>query len=762
MNAGIVKPGAIGQPFSRVDGRLKTTGAATFTAEYRIPNVAYAALVFSHIARGRITAIDTRQAENAPGVLTVITHENAPQMQQTPVFGSASDDSAAPGAASSSIPYLNTDAVYFYGQPVAVIVGTTLEQAEHAATLVSVSYQEEAAKLSFQAEKANAFEPANVLGENPEYRQGDVEKAYAEACYKVDHVYTTPPFNHNAIELHATLAIWSEDERSLTVYDSTQYVIGIQKMLAKKFSLDEAQVRVIAPFVGGGFGGKGNAWAHVPLAVAAAKVAKRPVKLVLSRAGVHYTVGGRTPSEQRVALAANDKGELTALIHTGITQTTAQNDFPEQFTFPARHLYKAENMWLLQKIMYLDVVPNTFMRAPGESIGTFALESALDELAHQLGMDPVELRARNEPDVDPTTGAPFSMRNVAHAYRVGAEKFGWVQRHPTPGTTRAGRFLVGYGVATAYYPAYQFPAAAKVQVYADGTAVAQSAMHEMGMGSATAQAQNLADALGLPFDKVRFEYGDSRFPEAPVAGGSNSTISVGAAVQAACDRMKQTLHGLVAEDDASPLIDTRLNEVEFRDGGIYSRKDPTRGETFAAILSRLGMDNIEAEGAAAPGADATTYSMGSYGAQFCEVRVDADTGEVRVTRFLGVFDCGRILNPQTAISQWRGGITMGIGMALTEAALFDERKGRIVNPSLAEYHIPVNLDVPAIEIHFLDIPDPQTPMGAHGIGEIGITGVAAAVANAVFNATGKRIRDLPITLDKLLGSVPDMDVSDYM
>ena len=509
-------------------------------------------------------------------------------------------------------------------------------------------------------------------GKTPHTEKAMPKRLTRKPRYKVDHLYTTPPFNHNAIELHATLAIWSEDEQSLTVYDSTQYVIGIQKMLAKKFSLDAAQVRVIASFVGGGFGGKGNAWAHVSLAVAAAKVVKRPVKLVLSRAGVHYTVGGRTPSEQRVALAANDKGELTALIHTGITQTTAHNDFPEQFTFPARHLYKAESMWLLQKIMHLDVVPNTFMRAPGESIGTFALESALDELAHQLGMDPVELRARNEPDADPITGMPFSMRNLAHAYRVGAEKFGWAQRNATPGTTRAGRFLVGYGVATAYYPAYQFPAAAKVQVYADGTAVAQSAMHEMGMGSATVQAQNLADELGLPFDKVRFEYGDSQFPEAPVAGGSNSTISVGAAVQAACDTVKRTMHGLISEDNASPLIDTRLDAVEFRDGGIYSTKDPTQGETFAAILARLGMDKLEAEGAAAPGADAMQYSMGSYGAQFCEVRVDEDTGEVRVSRFLGVFDCGRILNPKTATSQWRGGITMGLGMALTEAALFDD------------------------------------------------------------------------------------------
>ena len=746
-SAGIVKPGAIGQPFSRVDGRLKVTGQATFAAEYKVENIAHGALVFSSIVRGKIKNIEAGAAENAPGVISVLTHENAPEMKRTEVFGSGSEEA---GAASSTILYLNTDEVYFYGQPVAVVVAETLEQAEHAATLVLVEYEEEEARLSFQAEKPNAVVPPNILGEPSDLKQGDAEAALAEARHKVDHIYTTPPFNHNAIELHATLAIWSEDEKNLTVYDATQYVIGIQEMLAKKFSLKKENVRVIGSFVGGGFGGKGNAWAHVQLAVAAAKVVKRPVKIVLTRAGVHLSVGGRTPTEQRVALAANDAGELTALIHTGFTQTTEHNNFAEQFTFPARHLYKAETIWLRQEVVHLDIVPNTFMRAPGESPGTFALESAMDELAHEMGIDPVKLRELNEPKENPVKkGIPFSMRNLKEAYRVGAEMFGWSKRNAAPRTMRDGQHLIGYGVATAFYPAYQFPAAARVEIHADGTALAQSAMHEMGMGSATAQAQNLADELGLPFERVRFEYGDSLFPDAPVAGGSNSTISVGAAVKAACDDAKKQIHGLVGEEDASPLKGTRFDEVVFRDGGIYHKDDATRGETFAAILQRVEMDMIEAEGEAGPGKDAQKYSMGSYGAQFCEVRVDEDTGEVRVSRFLGVFDCGKIINPKTASSQWCGGITMGLGMALTEEALFDVRKGRIVNPSLAEYHVPVNLDVPNIKIHFLDIPDPHTPMGAHGVGEIGITGVAAAVANAVFNATGKRIRDLPITLDKL-------------
>lgn len=745
---GIVKPGAIGQPFSRVDGQLKVKGEARFAAEYRIENVAHGALCFSPIARGKIKSIGTSAASNSPGVISILTHENAPEMKRTPVFGKDSGDE--PGAAASSIMFLNTDEIYFSGQPVAVVVAETLDEAAHAAALIVVEYEEQEARLSIQAEKAKAVLPSQILGEPAEVKQGDAEKALAEATHKVDNLYTTPPHNHNAIELHSTLAVWSEDEEHLTVYDSTQYVKGLQAMLAKKFSLKAENVRVVGSFVGGGFGGKGNAWPHVQLAVAASKVVKRPVKIVLTRAGVHWAVGGRTPTEQRVALAANDEGDLTALIQTGLTVTTEHNEFAEQFTFPARHLYKAENIWLRQEVVHLDVVPNTFMRAPGETPGTFALESAIDELAHELKLDPIALRARNEPEKDPLKGVPFSMRNITEAYRVGAEMFGWSKRNAAPRTTRDGRHLIGYGAATAYYPAYQFPAAARVEIYADGTALAQSAMHEMGMGSATAQAQNLADELGLPFDRVRFEYGDSRFPEAPVAGGSNSTISVGAAVKAACLEAKRRLHGLVGEDDASPLKGTRFDEVEFRDARLYRKDDPKRGEGLAAILKRFEMEKIEAEGEAAPGENSQNYSMGSYGAMFCEVRVDEETCEVRVSRFLGVFDCGRIINPKTASSQWRGGIIMGIGMALTEEALYDERKGRILNPSLAEYHLPVHLDVPQIEIHFLDIPDPLTPMGAHGVGEIGITGVAAAVANAVFNATGRRIRDLPITLDKLL------------
>ncbi len=390
------------------------------------------------------------------------------------------------------------------------------------------------------------------------------------------------------------------------------------------------------------------------------------------------------------------------------------------------------------------------MRAPGESIGTFALESAMDELAYAAGIDPVELRIRNDAEVDPAKGTEFSSRHLQEAYRLGAEKFGWSHPHAAVRSQRDGKWLVGQGVATAFYPAYRRPASAKVRLHADGTAVIQSAAQEMGMGTATVQTQHAAERLGLPLEKVRFEYGDTDLPQAPVAGGSNQTISVALAVQQACEKLQQELLTLAKKDSHSPLAGAHWDDVRACDNGLFRRDNRDVGETYVAILTRSGKHFLEAEAASGKAFESLKYSMGSYGAQFCEVRVNESTGEVRVSRWVGAFDTGRILNPKTARSQFLGGIIMGIGMALTEETFFDERTGRIANATLAEYHVPVNADIPHIETYFLDIPDPHTPMGAHGIGEIGITGCAAALANAVYHATGKRVRDLPITLDKLL------------
>jgi len=735
----------VGKPIDRLDGVDKVTGHAPFSAEYPLEHLTHACLAYSTIAKGSIKSIDIEAAQNAPGVIAVITHENAPKMKDPPLFS----PNGSTDAAGSKANVLNIDEISWNGQPLAVVVAETLERAEHATSLIRVAYRQESAETSFDKAKAHAVKPPEIMREPNEVAHGNAESALAAAEFKIDQFYQTPRYNHNAIELHATTAVWNGDKK-LTVYDASQYVIGVRDSLAKMFSLDKKDVRVLSPFVGGGFGGKGSMWPHVQLCVLAAKVVKRPVRLMLSREGTFRAVGGRTPSDQRVALAAGKDGKLTALIHTGVTATSNNNDFAEQFSFPARHLYSTENLFISQTVTHLDTVANTFMRAPGESIGTFALESALDELAYKLDMDPVELRLRNDPETDPAKGTEFSSRHFKEAYQLGAEKFGWQNRSPKLRATRDGHWWIGQGVATAFYPAYRLPAAARVRINADGTALVQSSVQEMGMGTATAQTQHAAERLGLSMSAVRFEYGDSDLPLAPVAGGSNQTVSVALAIQQAAGKLFGELLTLAKQDPKSPLAGSHLDDVRAINGGLFRRDKPDIGETYAAILARSPKSFLDAEAETGMPFESMKYSMGSYGAQFCEVRVNEQTGEVRIARWVGSFDTGRILNPKTARSQFYGGIIMGIGMALTEETLFDERTGKIMNPSLAEYHVPVNADVPRIEAYFLDIPDPHTPLGAHGIGEIGITGAAAAIANAVYHATGKRIRNLPITLDKLL------------
>ena len=737
--------GYIGQPRNRVDGPSKVTGAARFTAEYAPDSLAHAALVCSQIASGRVAAIDTTAAEAAPGVVLVVTHANAPRLKAPDML----DPPTGKGAAPSDLPILQDDRVYWNGQPVAVVIAETLEQAAHAASLITVDYAAGTSRLSFDALKSAAEVPKDILGEPAEITIGDPDKALADASARVDEIYRTPWYNHNAIEPHATMAIWSDADR-LTVYDSTQSLKRFSGSFERVFGLASGAVTVLAPFVGGGFGGKAALWHHSVICAAAARLAGRPVRLALTREQVYRDVGGRTLAEQRVALGAHGDGRLAALIHTGITATPDHARYAEQLTFPARHLYASENLFVGQKVVSLDTVANTWMRAPGESIGTFALESALDELAYALQLDPIELRRRNEPDKDPTKDTPYSSRHLVEAYARGAERFGWSGRSLTPRTQRDGEWLVGQGVATAYYPALRLPATARLTLHGDGTVEVSAAAHEMGMGTATVQIQHAAERLGLLIERVSFRYGDSSLPDSPLAGGSCQTISIVAAVHAAADRLHQELVRLARRADGGILADATVTNTQLRDGGLSRVDDPAKTMSLESILRAAGQDQIEVEASSSMPRESLKYSIASYGAQFCEVRVREDSGEVRIARWLGSFDCGRVLNPKTAASQLRGGIVMGIGMALTEETLFDERSGRIMNPSLSEYHIPVNLDVPYIDILMNDVADEHTPLGAHGVGEIGITGAAAAIANALYHATGKRVRSLPITLDKLL------------
>jgi xanthine dehydrogenase YagR molybdenum-binding subunit len=737
--------GAVGEPVSRLDGPLKVAGAARFAAEVKLERLEYAAIVPAAIAKGRITRIDSTEARAAGGVIAVMTHENAPRMQPPPQI---MDDPA--GASFGKGPVMQDDRVRWNGQAVAVVIAETQDAAEHAASLVRVSYAAQAAKLSFEDLLSSARRPKTILGEPAQVTVGgDAEKALREAAFIVDETYRTPPYNHNAIEPHAVTAIWEDDDH-LTLHDATQMLAQTVDTLAKALNLPRENIRVFSPFVGGGFGGKGF-WSYTLLAIAAAKLTGRPVRLALSREGVFRLVGGRALSRQRVALGAKADGTLAALIHTGTTGVVTDTTFPEQFTFPARHLYAADVLHVDQAIVELDIVANCAMRAPGESIGSFALESALDELAAKMKLDPVELRRRIEPTQDPTKHTPFSSRNLTEAYRKGAERFRWAERNPTPGAQRDGEWVFGQGVATAYYPYYRMAgSSARIRITADGRAIVQAAAHEMGMGTTTVQCQHAAQRLGLPFNCVTFKYGDSGLPRSAMAGGSSQSASIAGAVIAAHEVLVEELLKLAGND--SPLAGASPKEVETRDGGLFRVGGSAEGETYKDILTRAGRDHVECEAVGSPPQEMMKYSMLSCGAQFCEVRVSDVTGEVRVSRWLGSFDTGRILNPKTAASQFRGGIIMGIGMALTEETLFDERSGRIINPSLAEYHVPVHLDIPEIDVIWTDIPDPHAPLGLHGIGEIGITGCAAAIANAIYNATGKRIRDLPITLDKVLAA----------
>ncbi|NIJ20677.1 xanthine dehydrogenase YagR molybdenum-binding subunit [Sphingomonas naasensis] len=733
--------GHVGKPVSRLDGPLKVSGTARFAAEFSFDNMVYGALVYSTIAKGRIVEIDTGEAEAAPGVVTVMTHRNAPRLNPPPVF--LSNPKAAGG---DTLPVMQDDRIHWNGEPVAVVLAQTQEQADHAASLIRVRYAEETALLGFEEAKARGTRQGLFMGPPLHNEIGEAEAALAAAPVKVDATYRTPRHNHNAIELHAVTVAWQGE--TLRVHDASQLVAHTAWSMAQIFGIDAAQVVITSPFVGGGFGGK-CMWQHHILAAAAAKVAGRPVRLVLSREGVYRIVGGRSLTEQRVALGASPDGKLKALIHTGTTAKTADNVMPEPFIMPTRSAYAAETMLLDVQTVELDMLANTFMRAPGEAVGTFALESAIDELAEALAIDPIELRMRNDPEKDPISGLPFSSHNLAEAYRAGAERFGWGARAARPGAVRDGEWLVGMGCATGTYPYYRMPGgAARITLRSDGHATIDIAAHEMGMGTATAQTQVAADRLGLELDAITFNYGDSTLPGVVLAGGSQQTASIGASVIAAHHALVKELLKTAGND--SPLAGLEPDQVASRDGGLCKLDDPARYESYASILRRAQRDTICVEASPPQPLETMHWSMHSHCAMFCEVRVNAVTGEPRVSRFLGSFDCGRILNPKTASSQFRGGIIMGLGLALMEETLFDERNGRIMNPSLADYHVPVHMDVPDIDVIWTDIADPHTPMGAHGIGEIGITGTGAAIANAIYNATGKRVRDLPITLDKLL------------
>ena len=732
----------VGQPLDRIDGQAKVTGTAVFAAEQALPGLAHAVLVTSTVPHGRITGIFTARAEKMRGVILVMTHLNAPRLAQ----GGQAGVSPPAGRILS---LLQDDQVHYNNQPVAVVVADTLEHAQDAARAVRITYAESPAQLDFAQAKGAARAPKMLRGVPADTERGDFDAGWGAASSWVEAVYTTPVEHHNPMEPHATLAHWEGGR--LTLYDSTQNISGVQATVAGRFAMDPEQVRVVSPFVGGGFGCKGSAWSHVMLAAMAAREVGRPVKLALERPQMFGMVGYRPLTEQRLRLAAAEDGRLTAVSHEVNANTSFLEDWMEGSALLTRMLYACDSQRTSHRLASLHYGVPTFTRAPGIASGSFALECAMDELACALRMDPIALRLRNEPDRDPGSGLPWSSRSLRQCFAAGAERFGWGRRDPSPRSMRDGPLLTGLGVAAATYPAHRSPANAAATVFGDGTALVQSGTHDLGTGTYTVMAQIAADALGLPLAKVRFELGDTRLPEAPGAGGSQSVASVGPAVQAAARAAREQLVALAVADPRSPVHGASPEAVAVEGGWLFVKAAPRRRETVSTLLARHGAAPVRAVSASRPGEEAHAYSMHSYGAVFAQVNVDPDLGIITVPRIVAAYGVGNLMNRKTGRSQLMGGIIWGLGMALMEKTEMDPRTGRAANANLAEYHVPVNADVGSIDIIVVDETDPYiNSLGAKGIGEIGIVGVAAAIGNAVYHATGKRVRDLPITLDKLL------------
>src|SRR3954464_2192394 len=706
----------IGQPVSRVDGRQKVTGGATYAAEFDQPGQAHGVIVRSTVANGRIASIDSAAAERAPGVVAVVIHRNAPRLAYREHKAAVDPD------VGERLHALQDDRVSHQGQPIALVVAETLEQASHAASLVRVAYAPETATTDVtRVEPVDPTHEKTDQGEvkPDETRRGDPEGALAAAEVKVDNTYVIPRENHNPIELHATIAAWDGDR--LTLWDKTQWVHNVADEVAAVFGIPAEDVRVVSPFVGGAFGSGLRTWPHVTLAALGARVAGRPVKVMLSRREMYYAVGYRPHTVQRVALGAARDGRLAAIVHDGYQETSNYEEFSEALLNASRFLHSCPNVDTRHRLARMNVHTPTYMRAPGEASGVFALENAMDELAVALNIDPVELRLRNEPEIDEFKKLPFSSRSTRECYRAAAERFGWSRRNPEPRSMRDGRSLIGWGMATATYPMNFAPASALARLLPDGTAEVMSASSYMGPGTWTSMTQVAAEALGLPIERVRFTLGDTRLPRAPIHGGSMTMASVGSAVQAACRK---------AREDA------------LARGGAND---------LAEAMRRIGQP-LEASVDVKPGDASQRFSMHAFGAVFVEVAVDPDLGETRVRRIVGAYGAGRIVNPKTTRGQCIGGMIGGIGMALMEHSVVDARNGRVTNANFAEYAVPVHADAPPVmDVTFVDEHDPHVnPLGVKGVGEIAMVGVAPAIANAVFHAPGKRIRELPITPDKLL------------
>jgi len=730
----------IGTARTRVDGPQKVTGGARYAADFNQPGQAYAAIVSSTIGLGTVTDIDSSSAEKMPGVIAVISHRNAERLPYLPhraIIDPASGD---------RLHVLQDDKVRFYGQPVAVVVADSIDHAERAAAELRISYEAQQPLTDPTDQRVERIIPE---AGSVDRSRGDANKAVAEAPVVIDETYNIARENHNPMEPHATVASWSGDR--VTLWSKSQYLVNEQAEIAAVFGLPLENVEVICPFIGGAFGTSLRTWPHVTLAALAARQIRRPVKLVLTRKQMFFTTGHRPRTFQRVALGATSEGRLTAVIHEGTGETSRYEQFTEALTSVTDYLYSCPNVQTGYRLAQLDTSTPNHMRGPGEASGIFALESATDELSYKLGIDPIELRRRNEPDIDEGENKPFSSRSLIQCYDLGAERFGWKRRTAQPRSMRDGRLLIGMGTASATYPAFHAPANARVRLLADGTAEVEAAASDMGPGTYTSMSQVAAEFLGLPLERIRFKLGRSDYPQTPSHGGSWTMASVGSAIRAACLEVQAEATRLATTSANLPVSGTSIEDFEWREGTLRRRGEASLGISYQDIVV-ANRGPIEASGSAQRDPSvAERYSMHSFGAVFAEVAIDPDVGTITVRRIVGAYGIGRVVNPLLARSQCTGGMIGGMGMALMEQTALDPRDGRPVNAHMADYLMPVNLDIPTLEAHFVEEVDPHVnPLGVKGLGEIALVGTAPAIANAIFHATGKRVRTLPIRIEDML------------
>lgn len=743
---------AIGQSLPRADGRLKVTGGATYAAEWRVPDLAYGAVVDSAISRGSIRMIDTSAAWAAPGVIAVVTHENAPRLGSYPDKAGGQQLTGEGGLGEVRQP-LQDGTIYYGAQSIAVVVAETFEQARYAATLVRVTYDAQPPELDPDTASDQAF-PEMFAGAEPLQKGGEeVQAALSAAPFRLTRKYETAIHHHNPIELLASIAQWEERDGDdfLTLYDTTRGIDVSRDVLAQALDLPPQNIRVVSKFIGGAFGSKGWSFFNPLLVALAAKVARRPVKIEWRRQQV-YSVGSYRPGmKHQLDIGATPDGVISALQHDSQTFGSVVSGYIEFGARMTKMMYAVPHLGYSNRLSHLNLPTPGTMRGPGFLMSSFALESALDELAHELGTDPIALRLKNYADTDPESGLPFSNKHLRECYARGQELFGWANRQGVPRANRAGHTLIGYGMSSAMHPADRMEATARAMIFADGQAVVRSATHELGNGAYTIFAQIAADGFALPVSQVRFELGDTKFPTAPPTLGSLSTTTVGPAVLEAARGAVQALVQVAIRAPGSPLFGASPEAVEACEGRLQLSGQPSVGEDYGAALRRAGLSHVAAGADEKPGDEKKKFAFYSFGAVFAEVRVDEATGVVRVARLCGVYDCGRLINPRTAHSQLMGGMIFGLGATLMEEGLFDPNTGLPVVRNLADYHVPGCADTPDISIEVLGIPDPNIgELGAHGVGETGTNGVPAAIANAIFNATGKRVRRLPLTPDAVL------------